>query len=541
MKNTSLKTSGTTNHGFESQLKKKVLTAISHAESPYIVEEIFTEEFNVEKEQQRMNVRLKKSTLSKLSPISNRNAAIKNNTHSKSLSVSMVYQNKPIGEIEITLSDQGMDIDKIRSLFEHIAMDIALFIKRHQAHHLIAQSKQLDLQWIGNSDSLKNVERFIEKVSCVDFPVLIQGKSGSGKLLTAYSIHCHSPRKKMPFIESHCLDWDQKKTTKTLKNLLSKAAGGTLFLRGIDSLPADEISKIRHSCRHLFNTNKKTKQLCSPSVRLITSTSNTDTPKRQQVWQELDYLSIQLPDLCDRRDDIKALISHYLHKLSYIKNIQLAPECWNLFEQFRWEGNVKQLERIVSKLVVMSESNYLNPSALLAIIPQLEDEQGCEIDLVSNTTKETNHKSDIDEISYKIATEKYAGEVNQHPALTKAIEHLAQNYSNDISLNELASIAFVSPSHLSYLFKHHLNSTFKKLLIQIRIEKAKLLLLEDKHCRITEIAFDVGFHDLSHFEKTFKKLVGNCPGKYRKTTNNGNPTHTINMNTEKPIFTQKNQ
>lgn len=538
MKNTSLKTSKVSNNNFESQLKQKILTAISHAESPYIVEEIYTEKLNIEKEKQNMGIRLKQQMPLNQSNRTKRKSTIKNNSHSKCLTVSMVYQNKPIGEIEVILSNQGMDIDQIRSLFEHIAMDLALFIKRHQAHQHIEEAQQLDLQWVGNSDSLKNVERFIEKVSYVDFPVLIHGKSGSGKLLTAYSIHCHSTRKKMPFIESHCLDWNIKNTSTILKKLLSEAKGGTLFLRNIDALTEEQVSKIRHYWRHLFNTSQKTKQLHALDVRLIASTSNAYDSTHQHTWHELDYLSIQLPDLCDRKDDIKDLISHYLEKLSYIKNIQLSPECWELFEKFHWEGNVKQLERIVSKLVVMSESNYLNPSAMLAIIPQLQDEKGCQISL--NNTTENNIICDqgIEGLALTIATNKYTGEVNQHPALAKAVDYLAQHYTSDINLNALASTAFVSPSHLSYLFKHHLGSTFKKVLIQIRIEKAKRLLLEEKHCRITEIAFEVGFHDLSHFEKTFKKLVGNCPGKYRKTARELNSTHRVNINTENPIFTQ---
>lgn len=516
MKNTSLKRPDIANSSFEAQLKQKILTAISHSQSPYIVEEIYTEKFNIEKEKQHMGIRLKQSSPLNPPHTTKKNSTIRNNSHSKSLSVSMVYQNKPIGEIEVILSNQGMDIDQIRTLFEHIAMDIALFIKRHQAHQSIEEAQQLDLQWVGNSDSLKSVERFIEKVSYVDFPVLIHGKRGSGKLLTAYSIHCHSTRKKMPFIESHCLDWDINKTSSILKKLLLEAKGGTLFLRDIDTLSVEQVSKIRHCWRHLFNASKKTKQLKALNVRLLASTSNAYDLAQQNTWHELDYLSIQLPDLCDRRDDIKDLISHYLEKLSYIKNIKLSPECWELFEKFHWEGNVKQLERIVSKLVVMADSNYLNPSALLTIIPQLQDKEGQQIDIPCSSSKNKPTKHNIADISRKIATGKYANEVNQHPALAKAINHLAANFTNTISLGELAGVAFVSPSHLSYLFKHHLSSTFKQLLIQIRIEKAKLRLLEDKHCRITEIAFDVGYHDLSHFEKTFKRLVGHSPGQYRK-------------------------
>jgi len=103
----------------------------------------------------------------------------------------------------------------------------------------------------------------------------------------------------------------------------------------------------------------------------------------------------------------------------------------------------------------------------------------------------------------------------EHPALEKAVRYLGENYKVDLSMVELAQKCFVSSSHLSFLFKSRLGKTFKQLLTEIRIEKAKELFQTMPARQITQICSDVGFIDLSHFEKTFKKHVGLSPSRYR--------------------------
>jgi len=498
------------NRNFRKKVRDKFIRAIKNSDAPIEPVAVNIEDYNIDLDRPDKNVHLKvRAGFGKNHHPPSSIVSPNSSGELECLSVAMVYQNRPIGEIEIIVNENGVDLTQIRSAFEQVATEMAFFVKRQQVQQNIEQARSLNIEWIGNSDHSREVDRFVERCSLVDFPVLIQGETGSGKLLTAYSIHCHSKRKKEAFIESHCLNWKDSETVSTMRNLWSKASGGTLYLKDIDSLRPKQIAQIRHYWRHVVNMNK-------PGIpRLITSISSTDIPTTQTAWQELDYLSIRLPNLRDRRDDIRELTMHYLDKLSHIKNVQLSAECWDLFEQFDWSGNMQELERIVSKLVVMSDSNYLEPNALLAIIPQLQDTNGSNINL-ANKTPDKKAVIDVNQIALMIANNDYQDNNDLHPALSKAIVFLAENYTQDISLKDISEAAFVSPSHLSYLFKHNINSTFKQLLIQTRIEKAKHILRTRKHCKITEVAYDVGFHDLSHFEKTFKRFVGVSPGNYRK-------------------------
>ena len=104
-----------------------------------------------------------------------------------------------------------------------------------------------------------------------------------------------------------------------------------------------------------------------------------------------------------------------------------------------------------------------------------------------------------------------------HGGLQKALKFLAENYSREITLTELAQNAFVSPSHLSFLLKNFAGRSFKQILAELRIEKAKQMFDATPNARITDVSLDVGFGDLSHFEKIFKRHTGVTPRQYKNS------------------------
>jgi transcriptional regulator GlxA family with amidase domain len=103
-----------------------------------------------------------------------------------------------------------------------------------------------------------------------------------------------------------------------------------------------------------------------------------------------------------------------------------------------------------------------------------------------------------------------------HPNLRKAVVYLADHYAEPIRLEALARQAHVSQSHLSFLFRSGLQMSCKSLLARIRIERAKELLTEDRRQPVTDVALQVGFADLSHFEKCFRREVGLSPRQFRR-------------------------
>ncbi len=103
-----------------------------------------------------------------------------------------------------------------------------------------------------------------------------------------------------------------------------------------------------------------------------------------------------------------------------------------------------------------------------------------------------------------------------HLSLQKALEHIARHFHEPISLRQLAQHAHLSPSHLSHLFKQALGVSFKPFLSLVRIKRAAQLLVEKPYQSITETSLEVGFNDLRHFERAFKRLLDVSPRSYRR-------------------------
>ncbi len=106
---------------------------------------------------------------------------------------------------------------------------------------------------------------------------------------------------------------------------------------------------------------------------------------------------------------------------------------------------------------------------------------------------------------------------SEHPIVTKAKQYIETNHAEEFSLSLVAQAVHVSPFHLCKLFRKSTGMTFTEFVSRTRTEKAKSLLLNPQ-LRISEIVYDVGFQSLTHFNRIFKKLVGESPTQYRART-----------------------
>jgi AraC-like DNA-binding protein len=209
----------------------------------------------------------------------------------------------------------------------------------------------------------------------------------------------------------------------------------------------------------------------------------------------------------------------------------LSSEALKAFEAYDWPGNVYELERTVARLAVMSEESVITLKDVRAHAAKLasaysEAEAAAPVTsagwVESDEARRAGRLARLDMRVVRLARSLIREDFNElkrfHPGLQNALEYVARNLHDVISLHDLARQAGLSASHLSYLFQKGLGVSFKSFLAIIRIEEAKQLLVEKPHMRITEISFQVGFGDLSHFERMFKRLVGQPPREYRSLT-----------------------
>jgi DNA-binding NtrC family response regulator len=243
-------------------------------------------------------------------------------------------------------------------------------------------------QIIGDSTSIKEVFSIVNQVAEKDSTVLIQGESGTGKELIARAIHRKSKRSDHPFIKINCgalndnlleseLFGHEKGAftgaIKLKKGRFELADHGTLFLDEIgDVSTAMQVKLLRVFQEGEFErvggeTTLKT------DVRLIAAT-NQDLQKlilqgkfREDLFYRLSVIPINLPSLRERKDDIPLLVNYFLEKMAR-KNRQINKiidkDGLNLLVNYPWPGNIRELENLIERLVVISEGNKIESSLI---------------------------------------------------------------------------------------------------------------------------------------------------------------------------------
>ncbi len=233
---------------------------------------------------------------------------------------------------------------------------------------------------IGRSEKLVRVLELAAKVAPSEANVLIVGESGVGKELIARAIHYNSDRCEMRFVaincgaipsellESELFGYEPGAFTGAVRQKPGKfelAHGGTIFLDEIGELSVQLQVKILRvvqmkEIERLGGTIPK-----RIDIRLIAATNRNlgelvkSGQFREDLYYRLKVVEIELPPLRERRDDIGLLIHHFLNKHSNGKAFKIADEALDVLEQYRWDGNVRELENVIQRAIVLSESDTI--------------------------------------------------------------------------------------------------------------------------------------------------------------------------------------
>jgi len=249
---------------------------------------------------------------------------------------------------------------------------------------------------IGNSPVIQELFTMLRKVAPVDCNVLIQGGSGTGKALVALAIHQLSPKKDSPFVAFNCGGFTDELinselfghekgaftgATTTKIGLLESAAGGTVFLDEIGEMPLNMQVKLLHVIqeRQIFRVGGT--RSIDLDIRIIAATNKDIKHEvelgtfREDLFFRLNVVSISVPQLSDRREDIPLLIRHFIEKysLAFHKEVTGIQEpALNILTNYSYPGNVRELENIIERAVALTDSEEIGPQDLPKDLQNLE-------------------------------------------------------------------------------------------------------------------------------------------------------------------------
>ncbi|MBW1643655.1 MAG: sigma-54-dependent Fis family transcriptional regulator [Deltaproteobacteria bacterium] len=237
---------------------------------------------------------------------------------------------------------------------------------------------------IGQSKSMKNVLEKVMQVAPSEATVMITGESGTGKELIAGAIHYNSPRKDGPFIKINCAAITETLLESELfghekgaftgadrrkEGKFYLANGGSLLLDEVSEMPITMQVKLLRVLQEREITRVGGEGVIKIDVRLIVATNRNlqemirQSSFREDLYYRLNVVSLEVPSLSKRKEDIPLLAQHFLNIFTEKNRKQIkgfTPKAMDHLSQYDWPGNVRELMNLIERGVVLSQSNYLD-------------------------------------------------------------------------------------------------------------------------------------------------------------------------------------
>lgn len=237
---------------------------------------------------------------------------------------------------------------------------------------------------IGRSPKMQELFKLIPRIAQSNSNVLIIGESGSGKELFANAVHNLSNRKNKNFVAINCAAFPEGLLESELfghmkgsftgamynkQGLFEIADGGSLFLDEIGEMPLNlQVKLLRVLENGTFRRVGGTNDI-KVDVRIISAT-NKDLKEeveagrfREDLYYRLNVVPLKIPPLRERKEDIPLLVNHFLKKLSASPK-KVTPEAMKIMIDYHWKGNVRELENVIERIILLSDKDEITPTDL---------------------------------------------------------------------------------------------------------------------------------------------------------------------------------
>jgi two-component system response regulator HydG len=289
-----------------------------------------------------------------------------------------------------------LDFDTLRLTLERAMEHVRLKDENRRLREKLGQ--RFDRRRIiGRSAAMLNLLETVERVAGSEATVLLWGESGTGKELIAGAIHHNSPRHRNPFIRINCAAipetlfesevFGHEKGAFTgaerrKHGFFAQADGGTLFLDEISEMPLTMQVKLLRALQEREFMRVGGEQLIKVDVRVIAATNQGLVERvrtgrfREDLFYRLNVVSLSIPPLRDRREDIALLAQYFLADFAgkNSKDIKgFTPQAMDLAMKYGWPGNVRELMNAVERGVVLARGAYLEVEDLQLPVASVED------------------------------------------------------------------------------------------------------------------------------------------------------------------------
>lgn len=259
-------------------------------------------------------------------------------------------------------------------------------------------SDQLPARLIGNSKAIRDIRFLIEKVAPASIPVLITGESGAGKDVVARMIHQRSQRAEKQIVIKNCASLQKELARSELfghkkgaftgaeessEGLLTYAHDSTFFLDEIGELPAGvQASLLRVLETQTFRrVGEKDERVVD--IRFLFATNRDlaqevrDGNFNEAFLHRINAFRIEIPPLCDRKEDLPLLVDYFLAKLGPDNGeYRIATGAMNCIMNYGWPGNVRELRNVLERSIILSENNLITERCLPAEMVNHNDTDG---------------------------------------------------------------------------------------------------------------------------------------------------------------------
>jgi transcriptional regulator with GAF, ATPase, and Fis domain len=320
------------------------------------------------------------------------------------LCVPLIAANKVLGTIYLDSQHRSDQFDERRlQIMTAIAGIAALALSNVQYTEQLQKENQelraeIDLEhnMVGSSKGIRQVFQLIRRVAPTDSTVLIEGESGTGKELVARAIHRNSPRAQRPFVAINCaaipdalleseLFGHEKGAftgaTALKKGKLEAAEGGTLFLDEISELATSLQAKLLRVLQEREFERVGGARPVKLDIRVVAATNKSlaefvkTGAFRNDLYHRLNVVTLSVPALRERREDIPVLAEYFISKISRkckMRPKSLSAEARAYLMNYHWPGNIRELENALEHAIVLGSTNAILPEDLPEAIVETE-------------------------------------------------------------------------------------------------------------------------------------------------------------------------